>query len=171
MLIVPWRSFVHKWVCVCCLQDLTNVELFMTSREVEESLKRKETGPCLTWCHDNRYKLRKHKVNCTAHHFLLLFLFLLSSETGALTVLSEFGGLGCISFTTYNCIRKIDHMVIIHRSQQIAFCCCCLFVFCCCFGLCFVLLPLTFWQQFAIINVCVIVMIFIYWAIQAGCQL
>ena len=75
MLIVSWRSFVCKWVCVCCLQDLTNVELFMTSREVEESLKRKETGPCLTWCYENRSKLRKHKVNfyCTPFSACLPF--------------------------------------------------------------------------------------------------
>ncbi|XP_076460818.1 E3 ubiquitin-protein transferase MAEA-like [Babylonia areolata] len=43
------------------IQDLTNVELFMTCREVEESLKRKETGPCLAWCYENKSKLRKHK--------------------------------------------------------------------------------------------------------------
>ncbi|KAL8570233.1 hypothetical protein ACOMHN_029933 [Nucella lapillus] len=43
------------------IQDLTNVELFMTCREVEDSLKRKETGLCLTWCYENKSRLRKHK--------------------------------------------------------------------------------------------------------------
>ncbi|KAK7109494.1 E3 ubiquitin-protein transferase MAEA-like isoform X2 [Littorina saxatilis] len=43
------------------IEDLTNVELFMTSREVEESLKRKETAACLAWCYENRSKLRKFK--------------------------------------------------------------------------------------------------------------
>ncbi|KAK7508633.1 hypothetical protein BaRGS_00000199 [Batillaria attramentaria] len=45
------------------IEELTNVELFMTSREVEESLKRRETGPCLSWCYDNKSKLRKFKSN------------------------------------------------------------------------------------------------------------
>ena len=44
------------------LQDLTNIDLFLTSREVEESLLRHETGPCLAWCYDNKSKLRKNKV-------------------------------------------------------------------------------------------------------------
>ena len=36
------------------IEDLTNVELFLVSKEVEESLLRKETGRCLAWCHENR---------------------------------------------------------------------------------------------------------------------
>ena len=45
-------------------QDLTNIDLFLVSKEVEESLERKETSKCLAWCHDNKSKLRKMKV-CT----------------------------------------------------------------------------------------------------------
>ncbi|PVD31056.1 hypothetical protein C0Q70_10333 [Pomacea canaliculata] len=45
------------------IEDLTNIELFMMSREVEESLKRRETGPCLSWCYENKSKLRKFKSN------------------------------------------------------------------------------------------------------------
>jgi macrophage erythroblast attacher len=36
------------------IEDLTNVELFLVSKEVEESLLRKETARCLAWCHENR---------------------------------------------------------------------------------------------------------------------
>ncbi|XP_046361076.1 E3 ubiquitin-protein transferase MAEA-like [Haliotis cracherodii] len=43
------------------IEDLTNIELFLTSKEVEESLMRHETGPCLAWCYDNKSKLRKMK--------------------------------------------------------------------------------------------------------------
>ncbi|XP_048744927.1 E3 ubiquitin-protein transferase MAEA-like isoform X1 [Ostrea edulis] len=43
------------------IQDLTNIDLFLTSREVEESLIRRETTPCLAWCYDNKSKLRKNK--------------------------------------------------------------------------------------------------------------
>lgn len=37
----------------------------MVSRKVEEALRRRETGPCLAWCYENRYKLRKIKVRLT----------------------------------------------------------------------------------------------------------
>ncbi|XP_064630741.1 E3 ubiquitin-protein transferase MAEA-like [Lineus longissimus] len=43
------------------IEDLTNIELFLISKEVEESLMTKETAKCLTWCHDNKSKLRKLK--------------------------------------------------------------------------------------------------------------
>ncbi|KAL7286147.1 hypothetical protein TKK_0019590 [Trichogramma kaykai] len=41
------------------LRDLTNIDVFMVSREVEKSLANHETSRCLSWCHDNRSKLRK----------------------------------------------------------------------------------------------------------------
>nr|CAD7439861.1 unnamed protein product [Timema bartmani] len=43
------------------LRDLTNIDVFLVSREVERSLARRETAKCLAWCHDNRSKLRKLK--------------------------------------------------------------------------------------------------------------
>ncbi|XP_002741395.1 E3 ubiquitin-protein transferase MAEA-like [Saccoglossus kowalevskii] len=43
------------------IEDLTNIELFMISKDVEESLLRRETSTCLAWCHDNKSKLRKIK--------------------------------------------------------------------------------------------------------------
>ncbi|XP_015787000.1 macrophage erythroblast attacher [Tetranychus urticae] len=43
------------------IEHLTNIDLFLVSRQVEESLLRKETGQCLAWCHDNKSKLRKIK--------------------------------------------------------------------------------------------------------------
>ncbi|XP_033113388.1 E3 ubiquitin-protein transferase MAEA-like [Anneissia japonica] len=43
------------------IEDLTNMKLFMESRDVEESLLKRETAPCLNWCHDNKSKLKKIK--------------------------------------------------------------------------------------------------------------
>ncbi|VDI77842.1 macrophage erythroblast attacher [Mytilus galloprovincialis] len=43
------------------IEDLTNIELFLTSKKIEESLQRKEVVPCLTWCYENKNKLRKMK--------------------------------------------------------------------------------------------------------------
>ncbi|XP_044755316.1 E3 ubiquitin-protein transferase MAEA isoform X2 [Coccinella septempunctata] len=45
------------------VKDLTNIDIFLTSREVEKSLARKETAKCLAWCHDNKSKLRRLKSN------------------------------------------------------------------------------------------------------------
>lgn len=41
------------------LRDLTNIDVFMVSREVEKSLANHETSRCIGWCYDNRSKLRK----------------------------------------------------------------------------------------------------------------
>ncbi|XP_035826567.1 E3 ubiquitin-protein transferase MAEA isoform X2 [Aplysia californica] len=43
------------------IEDLTNIDLFMMSKEIEDSLSKFETKPCLNWCADNRSKLRKMK--------------------------------------------------------------------------------------------------------------
>uniref|UniRef100_T1J0Z8 E3 ubiquitin-protein transferase MAEA n=1 Tax=Strigamia maritima TaxID=126957 RepID=T1J0Z8_STRMM len=44
------------------IEDLTNIDLFLVSKDVEESLANKETAKCLVWCHDNKSKLRKMKT-------------------------------------------------------------------------------------------------------------
>nr|XP_045375658.1 E3 ubiquitin-protein transferase MAEA isoform X2 [Camelus bactrianus] len=44
-----------------CAEDLVNIEMFLTAKEVEESLERRETATCLAWCHDNKSRLRKMK--------------------------------------------------------------------------------------------------------------
>lgn len=41
------------------LRDLTNMDLFLVSKEVEDSLASRDTSKCLAWCHDNKSKLRK----------------------------------------------------------------------------------------------------------------
>jgi len=41
--------------------ELSNTEVFLTAREVEESLARHELAKCLSWCHDNKSRLRKLK--------------------------------------------------------------------------------------------------------------
>lgn len=43
------------------VEDLTNIDLFMMSKAIEESLINHETGPCLSWCYENKSKLRKIK--------------------------------------------------------------------------------------------------------------
>lgn len=43
------------------IEDLTNIDLFMISHEVEKALANKDTSKCLAWCYDNKSKLRKMK--------------------------------------------------------------------------------------------------------------
>ncbi|RXN00747.1 Macrophage erythroblast attacher [Acipenser ruthenus] len=45
------------------IEDLVNIEMFLTAKEVEESLERQETATCLAWCHDNKSRLRKMKFS------------------------------------------------------------------------------------------------------------
>ena len=61
----------HSHYILCFFQDLTNIELFLVSKEIEESLERHETTKCLTWCHENKSKLRKMKVSATKLNFIL----------------------------------------------------------------------------------------------------
>lgn len=43
------------------IDHLTNIEMFLVCKTIEESLEKRETTKCLNWCHDNRSKLRKIK--------------------------------------------------------------------------------------------------------------
>lgn len=45
------------------IEDLTNINLFLVAKEVEDSLAQKDISKCLAWCHDNKSKLRKMKSN------------------------------------------------------------------------------------------------------------
>ena len=41
------------------IEDLTNINLFLVAKDVEEALGKKDVAKCLAWCHDNKSKLRK----------------------------------------------------------------------------------------------------------------
>jgi len=43
------------------MQDLVNIDVFITAWEVEQSLDRRECDKCLAWCHENRSRLRRLK--------------------------------------------------------------------------------------------------------------
>lgn len=43
------------------LEDLTDIDLFLVSQKIEDSLANKDISKCLAWCHDNRSKLKKIK--------------------------------------------------------------------------------------------------------------
>lgn len=47
---------------IVSLQQLVDIEVFLVSRRVEDSLASKDTTPCLSWCYENKSKLRKLKV-------------------------------------------------------------------------------------------------------------
>jgi macrophage erythroblast attacher len=42
-----------------CIRELTNIEIFQVSREVEKDLAQHNTNKCILWCIDNKSKLRK----------------------------------------------------------------------------------------------------------------
>eukprot|EP00095_Tigriopus_kingsejongensis_P006994 snap_masked-scaffold430_size173499-processed-gene-0.6 protein:Tk06994 transcript:snap_masked-scaffold430_size173499-processed-gene-0.6-mRNA-1 annotation:"erythroblast macrophage protein emp" len=48
-----------KLARVAEIDDLTNINLFLVAKEVEEALLKRDTSKCLTWCHDHRSKMRK----------------------------------------------------------------------------------------------------------------
>ena len=61
------------------LDDLTNIEVFLTAREVERSLEQGDISKCLAWCHDNKSKLRKMKSTLEFNVRLQEFIELVKS--------------------------------------------------------------------------------------------
>lgn len=77
LLSVVYLNRLHRKSCLLCavvncqnsfllcigysrlIHNLILLDLFMISKEVEQSLANHETTKCLAWCHDNRSKLRK----------------------------------------------------------------------------------------------------------------
>ena len=45
------------------IEDLTNINVFIVAKDVEEALTRQDISKCLAWCHDNKIKLQK--INST----------------------------------------------------------------------------------------------------------
>jgi len=45
------------------IQDMTNIEVFLAAKQVEESLQAGDISKCLAWCHENKSKLRKLRSN------------------------------------------------------------------------------------------------------------
>ncbi|KAF5298077.1 hypothetical protein FQA39_LY11845 [Lamprigera yunnana] len=62
------------------IKDLTNIDIFLISREVEKSLASHETSKCLSWCYDNRSKLRKLKSNMEFNLRIQEFVELIRSD-------------------------------------------------------------------------------------------
>ncbi len=52
-----------KFAKTCDIDDLTNINLFLVAKDVEEALSKKDVRKCLQWCHDNKSKLRKMRSN------------------------------------------------------------------------------------------------------------
>ena len=42
---------------------MTNIDIFLVEKEIVESLLNKETAKCLSWCNENKSKLKKINVN------------------------------------------------------------------------------------------------------------
>lgn len=55
-------------------------DVFLVSREVEQSLADHDTTKCLAWCHDNRSKLRKLKSNMEFNLRVQEFIELVRSD-------------------------------------------------------------------------------------------
>ncbi|XP_065352023.1 E3 ubiquitin-protein transferase MAEA [Cloeon dipterum] len=62
------------------LDKLTNLEVFLVSREVEQSLAEHQTAKCLAWCHDNKSKLRKLKSSMEFNIRIQEFVELIKSD-------------------------------------------------------------------------------------------
>ena len=50
--------------------EMTNIDVFLTEKEIINSLKAKDTNKCLAWCNENKSKLKKINVN-----YFIFFVF------------------------------------------------------------------------------------------------
>lgn len=62
------------------IEDLTNIEVFLVAKEVEESLAAGDVSKCLAWCHDNKSKLRKMKSTLEFNVRLQEFIELIKKD-------------------------------------------------------------------------------------------
>jgi len=62
------------------IEELTNINLFLVAKEVEDTLSRKDISRCLAWCHDNKSKLRKMKSTLEFNVRLQEFVELIKSD-------------------------------------------------------------------------------------------
>ena len=62
------------------IEDLTNINLFLVAKDVEEALSHKDVNKCLAWCHDNKSKLRKMRSNLEFNVRLQEFVELIKAE-------------------------------------------------------------------------------------------
>ena len=46
-------------------QDLVDIDVFQEARKVIDALQNKDVGPALSWCADNKSRLKKTKVHTT----------------------------------------------------------------------------------------------------------
>jgi macrophage erythroblast attacher len=61
------------------IEDLTNINLFLVAKDVEEALSTKDVHKCLAWCHDNKSKLRKMRSSLEFEVRLQEFVELIKS--------------------------------------------------------------------------------------------
>ena len=56
------------------------MDIFVVCQRVEDALRNHDTGPCLTYCHDNRSKLRRLKSTLEFQTRLQDFIELIRQE-------------------------------------------------------------------------------------------
>jgi len=61
------------------VEELVNIDIFLVAKEVEEALAKGDTAKCLSWCHDNRSKMRKIKSTLEANIRLQEFVELVKA--------------------------------------------------------------------------------------------
>ena len=62
------------------IEELTNINLFLVAKDVEEALNKRDMSKCLAWCHDNRSKLRKMKSTLEFNVRLQEFIELVKTD-------------------------------------------------------------------------------------------
>ncbi|XP_071529525.1 E3 ubiquitin-protein transferase MAEA [Panulirus ornatus] len=62
------------------IEGLTNLDVFLVAREVEQSLSCRDTTKCLSWCHDNKSKLRKLNSSLEFNVRMQEFIELIKSD-------------------------------------------------------------------------------------------
>jgi len=116
------------------LDDLTNIEVFLTAREVERSLEQGDISKCLAWCHDNKSKLRKMKstleFNVRLQEFIELVKsgyrleavkhakkHLASDDAGQLETVQQACGL--LAFPLHTALQPYKELLNPNRWQQL----------------------------------------------------
>jgi len=118
------------------LDELTNIEVFLTAREVERSLEQGDISKCLAWCHDNKSKLRKMKSSLEFNVRLQEFIELVkagdkleavkhakkhlaSDDSGQLETVQQACGL--LAFPLHTALQPYKELLNPNRWQQLVY--------------------------------------------------
>lgn len=103
------------------ITELVNADVFITARNVEQSLEAKSLDLCLAWCHDNRSRLRKLNSNFEFSLHLQQFIELVRQNENMAAVRHArrcFPASSCDA-TQFDQVKQVMGLLVFNKSTTL----------------------------------------------------